>query len=113
MGYGRYKNYTIDAETGLPQLPSHLFWRIRPDNVGDSAPRIVIVRRISYTTGFWKWKKTKEKHRETSWYSWVFNGLERANIDYAAHEVMRKYETSLINDKGRNYLGDYPPNSLD
>lgn len=113
MGYGRYSSYTIDESTGLPELPSNLFWRIRNDNVGNREnPRIVIVERFEYESGFWKWKKTKVRTEETQFYSWVFNGLNRSNILYAAETVMDKYSTHLINAENKNYLGDYPPNSI-
>ena len=99
--------YEVDPETGLPKLPGHLFWRIRSDY---NNPRIVIVRRTEKPVRFlfWKWTQTTEK--ETDFYTWVFHGLHKSNIDYAANEVLKKYEESLTDDW--SLLGDYPPKKL-
>ncbi len=93
-----------DETTGLPELPSNLFWRLEKDTTEHPCLRIMGTRQKKFL--FWDWTETYE----TTWRTWVFDGLNKTSMRRAAERLMTKRQQWLDND--RNLYGDYPPKSL-
>lgn len=93
-----------DEKTGLPELPTNLFWRLEKDSTEHPCLRIMGRKQKRFL--FWTWTHTYQ----TQWRTWVFDGLKKTNMQRAAERLIEKRRLFL--DNNEDLYGDYPPKTL-
>lgn len=101
-----WDNIITDPETGLPDLPSNMFWRVKETSVGYFEVRLIEKREVRY---FIFWKKVKEL---PSTHYGVGKVLDKETIRARAEFAYSDWRSWVRLQRAKDLLGDYPPKSL-